>query len=613
MKRTNKNVKTKLILAAGLAICVSSASYAQQYPERYLGKGDAKLTTAPNGAVIYDKALTSAAKIAYTKPTVQKVADGIWVIGGYSAANCTVIEAPDGLIVYDTGDYAEEGQHFREIIEKEISKQPIKAIIYSHSHYALGGGAMVDDPKSVMVIGHPKLNETVQNNLAGGGAPSALPEIGPVLTARAAVQFSSFLPKQGPDATIAATILVKATAFLPVTHPVEDGQTLDVAGLKLQFFTKYISDDYSVTVWVPSKKAVLNNFFWPGTPNLYSLRGAVYRDPQVWRDGLKVIRDLKPEVLINTHSRPVVGEKDVSEALVTYMDLITLTYDQTLRGMLHGLGPDDLRYFIYKPKHLADADNNAEIYGETPWFPPAIFYYQMGWFDREPSNIFKLPPQEEARRLVALMGGRDRVVAAAKKSLEKKEYAWAAQLINHVYKLDPTDKDARRIKADALRKMGQLAMGSIGRSFLISEARALEGKETIPKLVPPAPAAIAADPATYVNYYRVRIDPKKAENTDKVVAFAFPNEAVALHVRRGIAEFISEPAKYLRKSDITLTMDGATWAKFYLNQTDLTKAISAGEAKVTQGGAAETAKILDLFDKFDPTKNITLPPGQPEE
>ena len=54
--------------------------------------------------------------------------------------------------------------------------------------------------KSVMVIGHPKLNETVQANLQGGGAPSATPNLGPCCTARAAVQFSNFLPT-GRDLT----------------------------------------------------------------------------------------------------------------------------------------------------------------------------------------------------------------------------------------------------------------------------------------------------------------------------------------------------------------------------------------------------------------------------
>ena len=81
--------------------------------------------------------------MGYAEKTVEKITDGVWVIGGYSLVNCIVIEAPDGLIVYDTGDNAEEGKHFWQVIEEKISKRPIKAIIYSH--YALGGGALVDD------------------------------------------------------------------------------------------------------------------------------------------------------------------------------------------------------------------------------------------------------------------------------------------------------------------------------------------------------------------------------------------------------------------------------------------------------------------------------------
>ncbi len=81
--------------------------------------------------------------------------------------------------------------------------------------------------------------------------------------------------------------------------------------------------------------------------------------------------------------------------------------------MLHGLGPDDLRYFIYKPKHLADPVQDAETYGETSWYPPAICGYAVGRYDREPSNIFMLRPQEEATRMVTLMGGRTKVAAAA--------------------------------------------------------------------------------------------------------------------------------------------------------------------------------------------------------
>src|SRR5688500_16805848 len=76
------------------------------YPARYMG-GHARFATAPNGAVIYDKALQALKAGAYAEKTVEKVTDGVRVIGGYSLVNCIVIEAPDGLILYDTGDNAE--------------------------------------------------------------------------------------------------------------------------------------------------------------------------------------------------------------------------------------------------------------------------------------------------------------------------------------------------------------------------------------------------------------------------------------------------------------------------------------------------------------------------
>ena len=91
-----------------------------EYPARYMG-GEAALVTAPNGAVIYDKALEAAKQVAYAEKTIDKITGGIWVIGGYSIVNCIVVEAPAGLIVYDTGDNAEEGKHFRELIEDKIA------------------------------------------------------------------------------------------------------------------------------------------------------------------------------------------------------------------------------------------------------------------------------------------------------------------------------------------------------------------------------------------------------------------------------------------------------------------------------------------------------------
>jgi alkyl sulfatase BDS1-like metallo-beta-lactamase superfamily hydrolase len=609
-----QTMKQKLVInfiaALSLLFCIGLAcpvTAAETSP--YMG-GDVNLTKAPNGAIIRAEVLETASKILYLEPTTEKLADGVWCIGGYSLANTTVIEAQDGLIVYDTGDTKEEADHIREAIKK-ISQKPIKVIIYSHSHYAMGGGALVDNPEDVLIIGHPKLNETVKSMLQGGGSPSAIPEVGPLMTSRVLIQFNNFLPTEGPDAALAGKLeLGKPIAFLPANKTVEDGEELEVLGIKMQFFTKYTSDDYNLTVYVPEKKLVMNNFFWPGTPNIYTLRGGVYRDPLVWRDGLKVIRDLQPEILSNTHTRALVGKEEVMRRLTGYMDQLTLTYDQTLRGILAGMGPDELRHAIYLPEYMQEIPENAQSYGETVHFPAAIYQYVIGWFDGDVTKLFKIAPKDEAVQMVDLMGGKDKVVKAAKTALDKKEYAWGAQVIQYVYLLEPENKEVRNLKAELLRQMAYRTTGSIARAFLLTEALALEGKVNYPKLIPPGAETIAGSPETFVDFFRVRIDPKKSENTDKIVEFVFTdkgNHAVALHVRRGIAEYIPVPADYLRKSDYVLKLDSETWAGLYLSAVSLEDAIDSGKVQL-KGDNGEMVKVFDMFDKFKPTKNFMVPP-----
>ena len=597
-----------LLMFAVLAMVTTVSA---EVPSRYMG-GPVELATADNGATVNAKLIEAYPKCWYTTPTVEEIVDGVWVVGGYSIANIIVIEGDDGLIVYDVGDTKEEGEHIYAAIREKISTKPVKVIIYSHSHYALAGGVFVDDPDKVLVIGHPTLNETVQNNLSGGGAPSVIPEIGPILSARALIQFSNFMPEEGPDASLQAKLqLGRPIAFLPVTKTVENEEVMNLLGHKVQFLTEGISDDHNLTVWLPEKGVVLNNLVFPGRPNIYSLRGVVYRDPLGWRDGLKMIRDLQPEVVLNSHAPAIVGKDNVMKTLTGYMDHFTLTYDQTLRGILYGLGPDDLRNFIYFPKHLDEMAENTEIYGETIHFPEAIFNYAVGWFDGDVTKIFKVAPKEEADRMVKLMGGKSKVLTEARTALEKKEFAWGTQLVQYVYLQDPMDKEVRQLKADLLRAMGYRAIGSIPRAFLLSEARALEGKVEIPRLIPPQPKLIAARPGTFVDYFRVRIDPKKSENTDLVMEFVFTdkgNQAVSLHVRRGIAEFIPVPSEYYRQSDAVLQLDSDTWSELYLSTIDLKGAIDSGKVKLAKGDVNKTTEAFDMFDRYKPGKNYKVPP-----
>jgi alkyl sulfatase BDS1-like metallo-beta-lactamase superfamily hydrolase len=256
---------------------------------------------------------------------------------------------------------------------------------------------------------------------------------------------------------------------------------------------------------------------------------------------------------------------------------------------------------------LDDAPFNLQNYGEISTYSPAIFYQAIGWYDNNAANMKPIAPIEEARRLVPLMGGREKVLEATRAALDKKEYAWAAKLADQLYLIDNQDMDARQLKADALRQMAYVSTGGSDRAHLMSQALALEGKVHIARVVPPPPAVVSASPTTFVNYFRVRIDPKKSDTTNKFIRFDFSDGTKAgLHVRRAVAEFVAEPEKYQRKPDVVLAMSGETWARLYVSQATPEELINSGEIKVT-GDADEAARLIDLFDRYSPAKAVVIP------
>lgn len=125
----------------------------------------------------------------------------------------------------------------------------------------------------------------------------------------------------------------------------------------------------------------------------------------------------------------------------------------------------------------------------------------------------------------------------------------------------------------------------------------------MPKLVLPTVEQIkSSEPGEFVNRHRVRIDPERAKDTDAMIRFEFvdaDNKAVALHVRRGVVEYVGGPDAYYRKPDFTLSLTREAWARLYLNQTTVGQLAAAGELRLT-GDIAACDQVLDLFDMFDP-------------
>lgn len=115
----------------------------------------------------------------------------------------------------------------------------------------------------------------------------------------------------------------------------------------------------------------------------------------------------------------------------------------------------------------------------------------------------------------------------------------------------------------------------------------------------------------FVNYFRVRIDPARSETTDRVFEFVFTDRgdhSVALHLRRGVVEFIPVRAAYYREPDSVLKLDSETWAALYLSSIWLEDAIASGRVELARGDRKATIDAFALFDRFQPAQNFTIPP-----
>jgi alkyl sulfatase BDS1-like metallo-beta-lactamase superfamily hydrolase len=576
---------------------------------RYMGR-DINLATAPNGAITNTEVLRNLAALMAPEPKAIKLVDGVHSIVGLAGFNVGVIEGDTGLIIYDTGDSMEDGHKVLDFV-RTLSDKPITGLIYSHSHYAYGARAILGDAQDIHVVGHPNVNRIAAIAAGGGATFGVFDELGPLYMARAAEHLSNFVPDTGPDAALGPKFIFKGDGFVPVNKDVADGEEFEVDGVRMQAFTKYWSDeDACLTLFLPDQGVVLNNLFWPFMPNLYPLRGDAFRDPRIWRNGIKQIRDLQPQALHNVPGLPIIGADLINETLNNYMDGITFIFDQTMRGMLKGLGPDELRTFVQLPDHLREFPQLAQIYGEVPTFPPRIYYEAVGWFDRDAANIFPPSPQFEAERIVAGFGGRETVITAVKEALEQQEFAWAARLVNYLYRLDPLDEEVRALKARALREMGQRSLGSILRSFFIGQARALEGKVNIPTVaIPKAKDISQGNIDMLVDNFRVFIDPTRCAEVDLMLSLHFSdveNRNLALIVRRGVCEFVSNPSANPRQPDLSASLTRLAWAKLFTGEATARELVDSGEIKAVDNTDA-VAQFLEMFDPFDPADNSAIP------
>ena len=100
-----------------------------------------------------------------------QVTDGIYQVRGYDMANITFIEGNSGWIIFDTGMGREVAQAAKELVEKNLGKRPVKAVLISHPHVDHFGGVRAFVPEDERADASLPITE----QLASGKIPIIVP------------------------------------------------------------------------------------------------------------------------------------------------------------------------------------------------------------------------------------------------------------------------------------------------------------------------------------------------------------------------------------------------------------------------------------------------------
>ena len=182
---------------------------------------------------------------------------------------------------------------------------------------------------------------------------------------------------------------------------------------------------------------------------------------------------LDADFLVQGHMRPILGMKNVREALTVYRDGIESVLDQTLEGIRQGKTPDELVQQVKLPPELARSPYLQEYYGSVAWTVRGIYADYVGWFDGNPTTISPLPPAARAAKMLEMAGGADGMLARARQALEGCEFQWAAELTDYVLAIDAANAAARQIKAAALSELGERQVNATARNYYLTSAQFL--------------------------------------------------------------------------------------------------------------------------------------------
>jgi len=542
------------------------------------------------------------------KQGLYEVVEGIYQARGFDLSNITFVETDNGVIVIDPLISVETAAAAWDLYRFVRGERPVTAIIFTHSHIDHFGGVhgIVDADtiaaRSIPVIAPEGfLGHAIDENVYAGTAMSR----------RAGYMYGAALDR-GPRGQVGAGLgQTTSTGHVGILVPTleirETGEKHTIDGLEIEFQMAPGTEAPSeMHFHFPRYRALCMAENATHTlHNLLTLRGALVRDPHVWSQYLSEAIDRfggEVDVVFASHHWPTWGTEEVRKYLELQRDLYGYLHDQTLRMLNQGMTGAEIAEELTLPPALEASWHARGYYGSVSHNVKAIYQRYMGWFDGNPARLWPHPPQAQAERYVALVGGIDRLVAAAQEAYDAGDFRWAATLLDHAVFADATHPAARALYADTLEQLAYGAENGTWRNFFLSGATELRGENFGTPTQADAPEIVAQlSPAQLLDSIAISIDGPRAWDLDLAFDLTLTDldENYRVSLRNGVLIHRQRPADPDTAQATVTTTKPRLLA---LLGGDMT---SAG-LDIT-GDATVLAQLLAVTTPGDPSFNIVVP------
>lgn len=378
-----------------------------------------------------------------------KINDAISMVP--ATGNVYLVRTPAGDVLIDTA-MAEIAAEVKKIFDSE-PHGAIKYIILTHAHADHIGGISIWRQTDTQIIAQRNYVEFVHYvaRLDGFFAP------------RNAAAFNRAASAVKPWAGNFGGKVEPTVLF-------DENYKLTLGGVEFDLYSTPGETPDHLTVWIPKYKAAFigDNYFGITTPepnsfpNLYAIRGTKPRWALDWIKSLDTVLALKPEIVLNGHGEPIVGNAEITRRLTRYRDAIQYVHDETVKGMNAGKDVFTLMQEIKLPPQY----DLAQIFGRVSWSVRGIYDGYAGWYDGNPSSMYELPPSSVYPDLVKLAGGPELLAKLALDKVEAGKPVEALHLTDIILASDQKNAAALNARIKAMEYLKQHTQNRVESGWL---------------------------------------------------------------------------------------------------------------------------------------------------